>query len=364
MASLRPSAVPTVGRSRWSPCLIAQASSSPRACRSPRVPRAFGRDRAFGLAARARDLRARPRRAALRRADAQARWGSSRLCVALAGVFVFDLFLFADALLFGRLDAGHLDRARRRQRARHSVHRDRDGAQHRLDDRDARCRAAWCSTRPRCSCRGVFLLAVAGAGYIVRYFGGDWGRALQIELLFAAAAVRRCSSRRRARFRSKLRGVRQQALLLVPLRLPRRVAALHAHAVDRRASLRGVQEQRDQGARRPGREPRRRALARATKTRDSGRPRAGTCRRSSASEPADALARRVPARTGWVVDLAEFAAIAERYPELCIARRGCRSLPTAWLVVPLFPARELVGFVVLATPRATGRRRTGRCATC
>jgi hypothetical protein len=34
---------------------------------------------------------------------------------------------------------------------------------------------------------GAFLLAVAIAGYFVRYFGGDWGHALQIELLFAAA---------------------------------------------------------------------------------------------------------------------------------------------------------------------------------
>ena len=32
----------------------------------------------------------------------------------------------------------------------------------------------------------AFLLAVAAAGYFVRYLGGEWGRALQIELLFAA----------------------------------------------------------------------------------------------------------------------------------------------------------------------------------
>ena len=38
---------------------------------------------------------------------------------------------------------------------------------------------------------GVFLLVVAGAGYIVRYLGGEWGRALQIELVFAALLRRR-----------------------------------------------------------------------------------------------------------------------------------------------------------------------------
>src|SRR5262249_23235245 len=32
---------------------------------------------------------------------------------------------------------------------------------------------------------GAFLLAIAGAGYLIRFVGGDWGRALQIEFIFA-----------------------------------------------------------------------------------------------------------------------------------------------------------------------------------
>ena len=50
---------------------------------------------------------------------------------------------------------------------------------------------------------GAFLLAIAAAGYYVRFFGGDWGRALQIELLFGASllAALAVSS---GRFRSKL----------------------------------------------------------------------------------------------------------------------------------------------------------------
>ncbi len=51
---------------------------------------------------------------------------------------------------------------------------------------------------------GVFLLAVAGAGYIVRYFGGDWGRALQIELLFAAVVFGALVATS-GRFRSRLK---------------------------------------------------------------------------------------------------------------------------------------------------------------
>ncbi len=50
----------------------------------------------------------------------------------------------------------------------------------------------------------AFLLTVAGAGFIVRAFGGDWGRALQIEVLFAAlvGGVLVASS---GKFRSKLK---------------------------------------------------------------------------------------------------------------------------------------------------------------
>src|SRR5215470_17866329 len=40
----------------------------------------------------------------IRRVGPDARWAIKPLCAALAGVFGFDLFLFADAMLFGRID--------------------------------------------------------------------------------------------------------------------------------------------------------------------------------------------------------------------------------------------------------------------
>jgi hypothetical protein len=36
---------------------------------------------------------------------------------------------------------------------------------------------------------GVYLLFMASAGYYVRFFGGEWGRAVQMALLFAALLV-------------------------------------------------------------------------------------------------------------------------------------------------------------------------------
>ena len=36
---------------------------------------------------------------------------------------------------------------------------------------------------------GVYLLFISGVGYYVRYFGGEWGRALQLGLVFVALVV-------------------------------------------------------------------------------------------------------------------------------------------------------------------------------
>jgi hypothetical protein len=65
---------------------------------------------------------------------------------------------------------------------------------------------------------GVYLLFMAAAGYYVRFFGGEWGRALQLALLFAALLVLAGLT-----FRVRCgppAGAGGQALLQLPLRLP------------------------------------------------------------------------------------------------------------------------------------------------
>src|SRR5207253_8837546 len=124
----------------------------------------------------------------LRHARPQARCAIKPMCVALAGVFGFDLFFFADAMLFDRLDVDiWIARAVANvlvipflaiATARNTgwtveMHLSRE--------------AVFQSTALLVS--GAFLLAVAAAGYFVRYVGGDWARALQIELLFAALLI-------------------------------------------------------------------------------------------------------------------------------------------------------------------------------
>lgn len=115
---------------------------------------------------------------------AESRWGLKPLCLALAAGYIFDLYLLADGFLFGRLDEDvwavrgfvmtmlipliALSASRIPSwTVRIAVSRE----------------VAFHSTALAMS--GLYLLVIAGAGYYVRYFGGDWGRALQLTLLFA-----------------------------------------------------------------------------------------------------------------------------------------------------------------------------------
>lgn len=111
------------------------------------------------------------------------RWGLKPLCLGLAGGYIFELYLFADGFLFGRLDPdvwavrgiAHmmiiplvaLSAARTPAwTVRISVSRE----------------MVFHSTALALS--GLYLLVIAAAGYYVRYAGGGWGRALQLALLF------------------------------------------------------------------------------------------------------------------------------------------------------------------------------------
>src|SRR5947199_7456376 len=138
-----------------------------------------------------------------RRAHAQARWAIKPLCFALIGLFGYDLFLYADAMLFARLDPD-IWVARgaavallvpliaiataRNEGWTIEMHLSRG--------------AVFQSTALLVS--GAFLLALAAAGYIVRYLGGDWGRAFQIELLFGGVLALLLIATS-GRFRSRLK---------------------------------------------------------------------------------------------------------------------------------------------------------------
>jgi hypothetical protein len=116
----------------------------------------------------------------------RSRWGVKPLVLALGGLFAFDVYLYADTLLFSRI---------------HPVIWSVRGFAHTLT---IPLVAVSASRNPEWTIRvsvsrhvvfhstalagsGLYLLIIAGAGYYMRYFGGEWGEALQLALVFGGA---------------------------------------------------------------------------------------------------------------------------------------------------------------------------------
>ena len=113
------------------------------------------------------------------------RWNAKPLCLGLAGTFVFDLYLYSRALLVGHVD----EQALQVRGLVHalmvpllflSIRRRRDWISKLRLSR----RAAFHSATLLIA--GLYLLFVSAIGYYVRYFGGEWGQALQLAVVFAA----------------------------------------------------------------------------------------------------------------------------------------------------------------------------------
>ena len=275
------------------------------------------------------------------------RWNAKPLCLGLGGVFLFDMYLFSQSLLFGQLDADAVA-------VRGIVH----WLVAPLLLLSFSRRRGWLS-RVRLSQKaafhsatlllaGVYLLFVSAIGYYVRFFGGDWGRAAQLALVFAAL------------------------VLLVMLAVSRSMrAALRVRLVKHFFSYRYDYREEwlkfthalsaDQGAQPMGHNVIR-GLA------DMVESTAGTLwtRRSADDVFAQVAQWNLPAsdrteplasplceflqKSGWVINLEEFQAAPARYGEMALPQWLVET-PRAWLLVPLLVGDELTGFVLLAAAR-------------
>lgn len=123
-----------------------------------------------------------------RNATQNARWSIKFLCLGLGTLSAYDFFMYAEALLFRELDRG-LWEARglinalvlpllavaisRNSNWRVNLQVSRQVAFHTVTLTGA----------------GLYLLGMAAAGYAIRYWGGSWGRVLQMAFLGAAGAL-------------------------------------------------------------------------------------------------------------------------------------------------------------------------------
>lgn len=274
-------------------------------------------------------------------------WNAKPLCLGLAGVFLFDLYLFSTAVLFDSLD---LDAANIRG-AFHalmvpllllSTTRRRDWMSTLRVSRQAAFHSATLLLA------GGYLVFISGVGYYVRLFGGDWGRALQLGLVFVAVVVLTVLALS-GTVRAKLRVLLGKHFFRYRydyreewLRFTRTLSAQQSPQHMGQQVIRGLADMLES----PGgalwmKKPGEGSFC------QTARWNMAAC---DEPEPDDSPLCRFMLRSGWVVNLDEYRSIPRRYESLSLPR-WLLGLPQAWLIVPLIAGDDMIGFVVLASPR-------------
>lgn len=276
----------------------------------------------------------------------QMRWAIKPLAIALAGVFGLELFFYADAMLFGQLDPDiwvarglanvivipFLAVATARNTGwTVDLHLSRQAVFH--------------SSALLVS--GAFLLAVAIAGYFVRYFGGDWGRALQIELLFAATLVVALVASS-GRFRSRLKVFISKHFF--SYRYDYRLEWLKfTRTLSTESAVQSLEERTIMALANLVESP-----AGALWLKDDLR---GYVPAARWNTPALDLTVRVDdpfpqflARTGWIIGVDGLRSNSGEYDGLAVPG-WLDTLQSPWIVIPLASGTGLQGFVVLSSPR-------------
>lgn len=282
-----------------------------------------------------------------RNVSEDSRWNIKPLCLGLAGAFLFDLYLFSQAVLFNQLDPDALSirstvHALMAPLLLLSMNRRRDAiATVRFSPK-----AAFHSATLLLA--GVYLLFIAAVGYYVRYFGGEWGRALQLGLVFFALimlVLLALSGTMRARLRVflskhfyRLRFDYREEWL----KFTRTLSLGNSTQQMGLQVIRGLADMLESpgGAlwlKKPG-------ATVFTQT--------ASWNLAPTTEPqdADSALCRFMANRSWVINLDEYRSSPQRYDNLALPH-WLQALPQAWLLVPLTVGDELIGFCVLVNAR-------------
>jgi putative PEP-CTERM system histidine kinase len=117
-----------------------------------------------------------------------ARWAIKHLCFGIGLIFALDFYLYADAVLFNRLDAPvwaarGIVNALAVPMIALSVSRNRDWDLGIFVSRHVVFHGVTLTAA------GLYLVLMAAAGYYIQLFGGEWGRALRIAFIGASLLV-------------------------------------------------------------------------------------------------------------------------------------------------------------------------------
>jgi len=282
-----------------------------------------------------------------RNATEDSRWNIKPLSLGLAGAFLFDLYLFSQAVLFNRPDDDALS-------IRGGVH----ALMMPLLLLSSTRRSDWIAKiqlSPKAAFHsatllmaGIYLIFISGVGYYVRYFGGEWGRALQLGLVvfgLIVLVILAFSGTMRAKLRIFLGkhffryryDYREEWL-----KFTRALSAQNSPQALGQQVVRGLAEMVES----PGG---------GLWLRVKGEPAFTQTARWNIGQADDKEAIDSPmcqylADGGKLINLEDYRSFSRRYGSLKIPV-WLQELPQAWLVVPLMVGSELIGFVVLASAR-------------
>jgi len=277
-----------------------------------------------------------------RGARSEDRWAIKFLCLGLGGLFVYDFYLYANAALFNAMDAqvwaarGYVAAlvapliavsAARNPEWAAPVGLSRSMAFHTTSLLAA----------------GIYLLLMAGAGYYLRLFGGEWGDVVQTVFIFAAAmllVLLMFSGTLRARLRVFLS------------------KHFFSYRYDYREEWLNFTRTLTEGQ--PGEQLCERAVEALARLIESPggalwmREGEASYQRAShwnwadihGTEPAHSPFIEWLTRKQWVMDIDEMKTRRDLYDDLD-APAWIRQTDGVWLVVPLMLHEELLGFVVL-----------------
>jgi len=274
-------------------------------------------------------------------------WNAKPLCLGLGGGFLFDLYLFSHSVLFNSLDADAAS-------IRGAVHalvvplllistlRRKDWISRLRLSRTAAFHSATLLMA------GAYLLFISAIGYYLRFFGGEWGRALQLGLVFVALVVLTTlvlSNSVRAKLRVYLGkhffryryDYREEWL-----RFTQTLSAQRSPQQMGEQVIRGLADMLESPA---GGLWMRSASEGAF--RQTARWNLAQC--DEAEDETSSLCQFMR-RSGWVINLEEYRSIPRRYDGLMLPA-WLLALRNPWLIVPLCVGDELIGFVVLASAR-------------
>lgn len=283
-----------------------------------------------------------------RNASEDSRWNIKPMSLGLAGAFLFDLYLYSEAVLFNRLDVdGYAIRGAVQAMVVPFLVLSTARRADWLSKIQISRKAAFHSATLMMA--GMYLLFISAVGYYVRFFGGEWGRALQIGMIFlglVGMVVLALSGSVRARVRVLLGkhffryryDYREEWL-----RFTQTLSAKNSPQEMGEQVIRGLADMLDS----PG-------GALWMKNRgDAGylqTARWNMAQSSQVEEVGSPLSSFLQS-SGWVVNLEEYRSFPRRYGPLMLPS-WLQETPHAWLIVPLTVADDMIGFVVLAQARA------------